>query len=397
MVPACSRTGVLLLDLARGSGGAETRVIDTARGLMSRGVEVRVACLARSPLAQALAAAGVSTVPLARSKWDPRLALSLRRLLAEHNDWVVDAHNAQSQLALHLAAAGGRHSGRLFATVHSEYRESERRPLGLSLHEWVLTRTIRSGWGLVAVTPTVQRNLESLGARPDRLEVVFSGVDSTGRVTSGRAADVREELGLSANDFLVVGVGRLVAVKNFELALRAVHLLHRSLPAARLVLVGEGPERSRLEHLADQLGGPPGLVRFTGHRDDVPDLLAAADAVVITSMTEGLPYVLLEAVAAGTPVVTTSVGAIPELFGDGGVVLLPPGTQGASGGAALLASELLTLARHPGRCTELTACATAIQRQRLTAEAMISATLRCYRALSTADHQAAPTMMVSTP
>jgi glycosyltransferase involved in cell wall biosynthesis len=375
--PHVPTVGVLLVDLARSSGGAESRVVDTAKGLHDRGLQVAVVCLKGSRLAEAVRQRNVAALTVARSKRDPRLVFALRRLLREHDDWVVDAHNAQSQLGVHLAVTGRTRSGRLVATVHSEYRESERRPLGFSAHEAVLRHTIRSGWGLVAVTTSVRRNLEELGAATGNIDVIWSGIAGHRRDDAAASA-VREQLGMGPHDFLVVAIGRMVAVKNFQLAIRAIHGLHDTLPAARLLLVGDGPERPRLEQLTRDLSGPSDLVRFAGHRNDVPDLLAAADAMVITSTTEGLPYVLLEAAAARIPVVSTRVGSIAEVFGDGAVALLPAGAEGQPAGAQLLGDELLSLARSPSRREHMVARAEALQRDQLSLSSMLASTLRTY-------------------
>lgn len=372
--------GVLLVDVARAMGGVETRVVATAQGLHERGIPVRVACLRDSPVAAALHEGGVPVEPLGRSKWDPRLLLALRRTLRSRPDWVVDCHNAPSQLSVHLAGVGtpldAQHRNRRVATIHSEYRSSEQPRLGFSWAEAVLRWTIRAGWALVPVSTSVQRNLEQLGVRNDHMQLVWSGA-SAPRAKRTRAA-VRHELGLDEADFVAMAVGRLVPVKNFELAIAAAALLHETVPTARLVIVGDGPERDRLQQVAARDKRTAGLVRFVGHRVDVPDLLAAADVLVITSTTEGLPYVLLEAAAAEVPVVSTCVGAIPEVFPDGAIVLLPPDAQLRAEGAVLLSRELAGLARHPDRRRLLAARAAAIQRDRLSLDSMLRATLSAY-------------------
>lgn len=367
--------GVLLVDIAYGFGGVETRVVDTARGLRELGIDVEVACLAGSAVEAALTRGAVPTRHLARVKWDPRLILSLHRLLAARPGWVVDAHNAQSQMAVHVAATGL--SGRFHhvATIHSEYRASERPLMGFFWHEAVLKRTIHAGWELVPVSTSVCRNLLSLGAAPERIRLIWSGIGDD-QPRRSRAA-IREELGLAAYQFVVAAVGRLVPVKNVALAVEAIVSMRGALPTARLLVIGDGPERAHLERLAARAEATD-LVRFMGHRDDVRDLLGASDALVITSTTEGLPYVLLEAAAAQVPVVTTPVGAIPEVFGDGAVVLLPPSLESRPDGVALLAAELLSLAQDRDRRDHLVARASAIQKHHLSLESMLASTLRAY-------------------
>jgi glycosyltransferase involved in cell wall biosynthesis len=367
--------GVLLVDVARAMGGVETRVVYTACGLRDRGVAVRVACLAGSPVAAALRGHGIPVDPLAKVKWDPRLLTSLRRVLRALPGWLVDAHNAPSQLAVHLT---GHHrvQGDRVATIHSEYGTSERRLCGFSWHVAVLRWTIRAGWALVPVSTSVRRDLEARGVAPDRMRLVWSGV-ATRPGQRSRAA-VRAELGLDDSHFVIAAVGRLVLVKNFALAIEATALVHDTVPAARLVVVGDGPERAHLERVAAQHEQVCRMVRFVGHRQDVTDLLGAADVLVITSTTEGLPYVLLEAAAAHLPVISTAVGAIPEMFGDESVVLLPPRVEQRPEGAALLAAALAALARGPARRDLLASRAAAIQDQHLSVDAMVRSTLTAY-------------------
>ncbi len=376
-------TGALLVDLAAAYGGAETRVVATARGLRAAGLPVRVVCLRNSPLHRALAEADVDALPIASSKWDPRLPDRLARVVRSHPGWVVDAHNAQSQLAVHLASWRRPLSVTHIATVHSEYDRSERRVLGLSLHRAVLRRTIRAGWPLVAVSTSVAAALEGLGAPRDAVSLVWSGVDAGAAddTTADRArarTEVRRRAGVEPDDFVVAVVGRLVRVKNVELAVRAVARLHHDLPTARLLVVGDGPERGRLEALAASDGLPAGTVRFLGHRQDVPRVLAAADVMAITSTSEGLPFALLEAAACGTPVVSTRVGAIPELFGDGAVALLPSGAETSSQGPETLADVLLGLALEPAERRRLARRAAEIQRRALSTESMLRSTLDAY-------------------
>jgi glycosyltransferase involved in cell wall biosynthesis len=235
----------------------------------------------------------------------------------------------------------------------------------------------------VVVSTSVAAAVEGLGAPRDAVSVVWSGVDggSADDTTTARArarAEVRAQAGVEPGDFVVAVVGRLVRVKNVELAVRAVARLHHDLPQARLLVVGDGPERARLEAVAAGLGLLPGTVRFVGHRRDVAQVLAATDVMAITSTTEGLPFVLLEAAASGTPVVSTRVGAIPELFGDGAVALLPSGVETRPGGPEALADVLLRLALDPTERRRLARRAAEIQRRGLSTESMLRSTLDVY-------------------
>ena len=154
-----------------------------------------------------------------------------------------------------------------------------------------------------------------LGFAVAKLHVVANGV----RVLARTAAHVelkRRELAIPADVFAFFYVGRLNPVKDLGTLLQAFAALPTDLAArSRLYLVGDGPERAPLEARVAALG-LPGRAIFLGARTDVSEVLMAADAFVMSSKSEGLPMVLLEAMAAGVPCVATAVGGIPDLFGE---------------------------------------------------------------------------------
>lgn len=122
----------------------------------------------------------------------------------------------------------------------------------------------------------------------------------------------RKQAGFSPDDLLLVSVATLSRVKNHSLLLRAFKAVLAEIPSSRLLLVGEGAQRSTLEAEAKSLG-TSNQVQFMGLRRDVPDILSAADIFVMASDWEGNPLSVMEAMAAGKPVVSTAVGGIPEL------------------------------------------------------------------------------------
>lgn len=126
-------------------------------------------------------------------------------------------------------------------------------------------------------------------------------------------AQARHELGWELDAAIVLGVGRLVPIKGFDLLIRALAHLK---PAPGLVLVGDGPERERLQSLAAELGVAP-RVTFAGAIEDVTPFLCAADVMVVPSRNEGMGRALVEAMALGVPVVGASVGGIPSVIEDG--------------------------------------------------------------------------------
>jgi glycosyltransferase involved in cell wall biosynthesis len=138
-------------------------------------------------------------------------------------------------------------------------------------------------------------------------------------------------------------VGRLVEFKGQEFLLEALARLRPSFPQARLLVVGDGPRRAFLEQRARDLNVTD-EVRFTGHREDVPDLLAAMEVFVLPSLAEDFGRVLLEAMAMQRPVVATAAGGAPEIVEDKVTGLLVPPANGAA-----LAEAISALLADPAR------------------------------------------------
>lgn len=207
---------------------------------------------------------------------------------------------------------------------------------------------VRAADAVVAVSRDIADHLIDMGVRPENVRVIIDGVDPA-VFCPGSKAEARERLKVAAGDPLVLYVGNLVPVKAVDVLLEAARLLVAGGTAVRLVLVGGGPLRADLEQHAARLGLAD-RVRFTGAVPQValPDWYRAADVFVLPSHSEGVPNVLLEASACGTPWVASRVGGIPEIAHFGVSRLVPPATPPAL--AAALRDALLAppAARPPG-------------------------------------------------
>ena len=131
----------------------------------------------------------------------------------------------------------------------------------------------------------------------------------------------KQGLGLNADDYVIGAVGRLEPTKGFDTLIRAFAVFKRQAANAKLVFVGEGSLRQSLESISKQMG-VEGSVVFAGRRNDMPDVFCAMDVFVMSSVAEGMPRVLLEAMVSGVPCVATSIGGIPEILDDGKYGLL---------------------------------------------------------------------------
>jgi sugar transferase (PEP-CTERM/EpsH1 system associated) len=198
----------------------------------------------------------------------------------------------------------------VFHTEHSYLSQNSRR---LRIFERWLSLWARM---LIADSADVaQMLLEKQNIAPDKVVTILNGIDVQ-RFAACDPMDYRRELGVNREQLLLGTVGRLVPVKNQALLLRAFARFQQSVVDSQLVLVGEGPERTALQELAQDLKISD-RVHFTGGRRDVPRILAALDIFVLPSFSEGLSLTLLEAMAAGKPVIATRVGGNPEVIKDG--------------------------------------------------------------------------------
>lgn len=220
-----------------------------------------------------------------------------------------------------------------FVAVSTANRNDQLRYMGLPAER---TRTVRNG---IVVPPEV----------PDR---------------ASARAKLFAELGLPADARLVGGVGRLSEQKGFHYLLEAAAALRASNPRAHLLLVGDGPLRPKLEARAAELGLSD-IVHFVGFRSDTPAVLAGIDVLAMPSLFEGLPLVLLEAFAAGCPVVAHAVDGIPEVIDDG-----VNGYLVARGDVAALTERLARLLGDPESAARMSAAAHQKAVQELTVERM---------------------------
>jgi glycosyltransferase involved in cell wall biosynthesis len=196
---------------------------------------------------------------------------------------------------------------------------------------------------ILAISDGVREALERSGVRPGRIRVVPSGIDLAPFEAPCDREALRAALGVPPGTTLVLQVAALAPHKSQLDLLKAAALLREIQPSIRMWIAGEGRMRRSLEreHAKLALGE---LVRFLGFRGDVPDLLRAADLFCLSSKLEGMGTAILEAMAAGLPVVGVRVGGIPEIVVHGETGLLVPAREPGA-----LAAALAELAGDPSR------------------------------------------------
>ncbi len=242
-------------------------------------------------------------------------------------------------------------------------------------YAWLETFAARCCHRIVTVSHFHRRWALELGIASDHKVVAIPNGVPERPPASGRE-EVRKSLGLSGHHFAVLSTSRIAAGKGLEDLIRAVTLLDdESTDRARIFFAGEGPLQAELEKLVRRLRVER-VVRFLGFRSDIPDLLGAADIVALPSLREGLSMALLEAMAAGKPVIATAIGGIREATKDGECAILVPVQD-----AAAIAAAITELVVHPDRAARLGQRGREIYGQEYTVERMTSQYLRVYQEL----------------
>lgn len=322
-------------------GGGESVALALAGRQRAQGHQVMVVGLAvpDGPMASRFRAAGVSAhlVPK-RGGLDWTLPPRLWAFFLRERAEVVHTHNPQA--LIYAAPAARLARARLVHTKHGEAMETGRRM-------WLRRQAAGLAHAVVAVSQQTEEHARQVGeGRNGKLRVIENGVDlSRFRPDLEARAAMRAELGVTEGTRMIGTAGRLEDVKNQAMLLRAAAPLLDA--GTQLVLVGDGPRRAPLCALAQELGRVD-QVRMLGLRSDVPRVLSALDIFVLSSHTEGLPLVLLEAMATGLPVVSTAVGGIAGVVEDGQTGLLV-----AEGDEQRLRECMAELLRDPARARQM--------------------------------------------
>lgn len=196
---------------------------------------------------------------------------------------------------------------------------------GGKLVKGYLRPLLREVDAFIAVARSHKKYLVEQEGMPDgKVTVIYNGVDTQAYSPSAPDSDLAREFAVGEGERVVITVATLKPLKRIDLLLEAFRLALDRMGDLRLIVVGDGPERNRLEAMA-AAPGLVGKVSFTGMRQDVERILSLGDVFVLSSRTEAFPNALLEAMACGLPVVATGVGSVPELLAGGGGIVVEAG------------------------------------------------------------------------
>lgn len=298
--------------------GAEKQMVLLAKGLPRDRFHMEVAALTRlGPLEDELRSAGIPVTLIGKKlKADPFALARLTRLLREGKFDVV-------QTWIFAASSYGRiaaHRAKTPVVVVAEMAvDLWKGRSQLAVDRFLARWTDRLVGNSNAV---VEFYRDKAGIPPDKLAMIPSGIADEEPPDIDRAA-LRQSLGVASDAPMILFAGRLAPQKGVDDLIQALDILQHVRPDLRTLIAGDGPLRDRLEERAWACG-LRAAVRFLGHRNDVPSLLAASDLLVLPSLYEGLPNVVLEAMRFRKPVVATAAPGTTEVVRDGETGLLVP-------------------------------------------------------------------------
>jgi glycosyltransferase involved in cell wall biosynthesis len=354
----------LQIDTARTWRGGQQQVLLTAQGLVARGHRVVVVAHPDGELRRRLPA-GLEVVPLApRNEVDLPAAWQLSRVIRELQPEIVHAHDshgvAAAAAALSIASPPRRPA--LVASRRVDFHLNAN-----AFSRWKHKQVNR----YLAASEAIRAMLIEDGIAPSRIITVHDGID-VGRVAAVEPLNVREEYWFPPHSPIVGHIGALSPSKGQRFLVDAAAIVVREMPEARFLVLGEGELHDVLEHQIKHLHLAQHVV-LTGFRADVIGVLKGLDLFVMSSVTEGLGTALLDAMAAGRPIVATRAGGIPEVVVHGETGLLVPPRD-----APALAAGILELLRDPERRSRFAAAGFARVRDLFSVDRMVEETLAVY-------------------
>lgn len=355
--------------------GGERNLFDLARAALNSGYEVELAAPGEGGLTRRMRTLGcpVWHIPMPKLP-GPGGVVRLRRLIRRGGFHIVHAHGHLAGMHTRLASLALQ-GHRVVYTLHGVHYPHYRNPCLARLliaGERVLRR--RTDHFICVCRHDLEKARELAIVDDARTTLVYNGIDTEQRGNRRKAESLRRRYDKGGG--LVLHVGRFMRQKDHHTLIEAAALVHAEFPHTVFLLVGSGPLMPREMQHASSLGPAGENLKFLGERGDVPELMQACDFLVLSSLWEGFPYVVLEALRSGKAVVSTRVGGIPEVITDGvnGLLVKP-------GNPAALAQAMMQLLSDPER-------AAAMGREgrkaveRFSLQKMTEKTLRIYRELS---------------
>lgn len=369
----------IIVDLSKRFGGASTRTLNLAQGLKSW--DVAIAGLSGSPVVEIARKKGIPVFTVGKSRINPLIPFRLAAYIRRSGFQILDTQNIQSKFWGSIAALLS--GSALVSTLNSWYISEHGGSLKGKFYSAI---DFLTNWKIdryVVVSETIKKSLLRAGIADSLVDVIHNAVEVEYNQTSLDPKKIRDELGLPQDAILCVAVGRLVWAKAYDDLIAAFCYIGSTHQNVYLAIVGSG---DLLSSLTAQIAksGLQNKVLLLGFREHewIQHMLACADVFIMSSRSEGVPYALLEAAAAGLPVVATECGGIPEVVTNRREALLVP-----VGDMKALSDAIVELCNHKEYAKELGKNAREKIKREYSLDSQIKAVRRAY--LRALDHRLA--------
>lgn len=308
-------TRILHTEWSDGWGGQERRILEEMRGLHARGHDIWLATRRDAQLRSAANAANIPTITIPlRAATDIDSVIQLSRQLKKLRVDVVNTHSGIDSWIGGIAARWARAP----VLLRTRHLNNPLRRHWTNFVHYLPDRIIACGQAIQT------RLVAECGFPSEQVVSIPTGIDFKRFSPAKDRESVRTSLDLNPDDEILLMVGVLRGVKRHLLALDALSRLATERPKLKLILAGDGPMQTDIRTQADNLGLGD-RVHFLGYRDDIPDLMNAADALLLCSRSEGVPQAITQALGLGLPVIATDVGGVSELIlNEKTGILVPP-------------------------------------------------------------------------
>ncbi|MCR4429030.1 MAG: glycosyltransferase family 4 protein [Caldiserica bacterium] len=303
--------------------GSKHQFLELCLEQLKRGHEIAIVCFIEGELSEDARKMGIpiTVLPMANIA-DWRVIPLLQKRIREGGYQIVHTHGVRANFIGRIAAR--RTGAHIITTIYSFPKEDYKNILKRTFYPPIDRLTVKFAERLIVVSHGLKERLIQVRYAPEeKLRVVHCSLDLEKTKPTKTRAQMREELGIPDNAPSCGMLARLVHVKNPFLLLEVAQKVNEEIPEAMFFFVGDGPYLNDLQRETLKRGLQR-TVKFTGFRKDPLDVVEALDVIVLTSLSEGLPVTLLEAMALKKPVVATRVGGVPEVVKDGVTGFLVP-------------------------------------------------------------------------
>ena len=302
-------------------GGAERVISNLIEHTNHNCYLLSILCLEKNigPFGEDLKTKGYNVKKLDRNPgFDWTMILKIRSLIEAENIDILHCHQ-YTPYAYGVLAALMTHCKVVF-TEHGRFYPDVRKIKRTLINPWLIKITNE----VTAISEATRIALHKYENFPlNRIKVIYNGIPKSFGVDVTNNRNLEDEVGLRQNDIILGTVSRLDPIKNHSMIINALKLILEKHCNIRLLIVGDGPERSKLEKMVDSFGLGSKVI-FTGYRRDTQRFYKLMDIFLLTSFSEGTAMTLLEAMATGLPCIATGVGGNPEIVLDGDTGFIVP-------------------------------------------------------------------------